>query len=201
MIRVLLAEDQAMVRQAIAGLLDLEPDIEVVAQVGRGDEVLGVAAEVRPDVTLLDIEMPGMSGLDVLGRLVKELPSCRVLMVTTFGRVGYLQRAMEAGATGFLLKDAPIAQLTDAIRRAVAGVRTVDPGLAATALSEGTNPLTARERQVLLKARTDAIVDEIAKDLYLSSGTTRNHLSAIMQKLGARNRAEALRIAEEKGWL
>jgi two-component system response regulator DesR len=201
MIRVLLAEDQAMVRQAIAGLLDLEPDIEVVAQVGRGDEVLGVAAEVRPDVTLLDIEMPGMSGLDVLGRLVKELPSCRVLMVTTFGRVGYLQRAMEAGATGFLLKDAPITQLTDAIRRAVAGVRTVDPGLAATALSEGTNPLTARERQVLLKARTDATVDEIAKDLYLSSGTTRNHLSAIMQKLGARNRAEALRIAEEKGWL
>ncbi len=201
MIRVLLAEDQAMVRQAIAGLLDLEPDIEVVAQVARGDEVLDVAVAVRPDVALLDIEMPGMSGLDVLGQLVKELPSCRVLMVTTFGRVGYLRRAMEAGATGFLLKDAPIAQLTDAIRRSLTGMRTVDPGLAATALSEGANPLSARERQVLLKARTGATVDEIAKALYLSPGTTRNHLSAIMQKLGARNRTEAVRVAEEKGWL
>lgn len=201
MIRVLLAEDQAMVRQAIAGLLNMEPDMEVVAEVSRGDEVIASVRTTNPDVALLDIEMPGMTGLEALARLKKDFPKCRVLIVTTFGRVGYMQRAMSLGADGFLLKDAPVKELTRAIRRAMAGERTVDPGLAAAALAEGGNPLTARELEVLQKARQDAPVAEIAKELFLSPGTTRNHLSTIMQKLGAHSRAEAVRIAEEKGWL
>jgi two-component system response regulator DesR len=201
MIRVLLAEDQAMVRQAIAGLLNLEEDMQVVAEVGRGDQVVTAASETRPDVALLDIEMPGMSGLEALSRLRAEIPECRVLIVTTFGRVGYLQRAMSSGAAGFLLKDAPIQELTRAIRRAVAGERTVDPGLAAAALAEGGNPLTHRELEVLQKARLDLSIAEMAEELHLSPGTTRNYLSVIMQKLGARSRAEAVHVAEEKGWL
>jgi two-component system response regulator DesR len=201
MIRILIAEDQAMVREAIAGLLDLEDDIEVVAQVGRGDEVLAAAHACEPDVALLDIEMPGASGLEVLGRLAAQRPGCRILILTTFGRPGYLRRAMEGGAAGFLLKDAPIAQLALAIRRAVAGERIVDPGLAAAALSEGPSPLTEREQEVLVASRQHATVAQVALALHLSPGTTRNHLSAIMGKLGAHSRIEALRIAEEKGWL
>jgi two-component system response regulator DesR len=201
MIRILIAEDQAMVREAIAGLLDLEDDIEVVAQVGRGDEVLAAAHACEPDVALLDIEMPGASGLEVLGRLAAQRPGCRILILTTFGRPGYLRRAMEGGAAGFLLKDAPIAQLALAIRRAVAGERIVDPGLAAAALSEGPSPLTEREQEVLVASRQHATVAQVALSLHLSPGTTRNHLSAIMGKLGAHSRIEALRIAEEKGWL
>jgi two-component system response regulator DesR len=201
MIRILIAEDQAMVREAIAGLLDLEDDLEVVAQVGRGDEVLAAARASRADVALLDIEMPGASGLEVLGRLAAQQPDCQILILTTFGRPGYLRRAMEGGAAGFLLKDAPIAELASAIRRATAGERIVDPGLAAAALSEGASPLTAREQEVLLAAREHATVAQVASALHLSPGTTRNHLSAIMGKLGAHSRIEALRIAEEKGWL
>jgi two-component system response regulator DesR len=201
MIRILIAEDQAMVREAIAGLLDLEDDLEVVAQVGRGDEVLEAARASRPDVALLDIEMPGASGLEVLGRLAGQRPDCRILILTTFGRPGYLRRAMEGGAAGFLLKDAPIAELSSAIRRAMAGERIVDPGLAAAALSEGPSPLTRREQEVLLASREHATVAQVALALHLSAGTTRNHLSAIMGKLGAHSRIEALRIAEEKGWL
>jgi two-component system response regulator DesR len=201
MIRILIAEDQAMVREAIAGLLDLEDDLEVVAQVGRGDEVLAAAVASRPDVALLDIEMPGLSGLEVLDRLAAQRPDCRILILTTFGRPGYLRRAMEGGAAGFLLKDAPIAQLASAIRRAMAGERIVDPGLAAAALSEGASPLTRREQEVLLASREHATVAQVAVALHLSPGTTRNHLSAIMGKLGAHSRIEALRIAEEKGWL
>jgi two-component system response regulator DesR len=201
MIRILIAEDQAMVREAIAGLLDLEDDIEVVAQVGRGDEVLAAAHACEPDVALLDIEMPGATGLEVLGRLAAQRPGCRILILTTFGRPGYLRRAMEGGAAGFLLKDAPIAQLSLAIRRAVAGERIVDPGLAAAALSEGPSPLTEREQEVLVASREHATVAQVALALHLSPGTTRNHLSAIMGKLGAHSRIEALRIAEEKGWL
>jgi two-component system, NarL family, response regulator DesR len=201
MIRILIAEDQAMVREAIAGLLDLEDDLEVVAQVGRGDEVLTAARASRPDVALLDIEMPGATGLEVLDRLAGERPDCRILILTTFGRPGYLRRAMEGGAAGFLLKDAPIAQLASAIRRAMAGERIVDPGLAAAALSEGASPLTRREQEVLLASREHATVAQVALALHLSPGTTRNHLSAIMGKLGAHSRIEALRIAEEKGWL
>jgi two-component system response regulator DesR len=201
MIRVLLAEDQTMVRGALASLLELEPDIEVVAQVARGDEVEAAALGARPDVALLDIEMPGITGLEAAGRLADRLPDCRVLILTTFGRPGYLRRAIASGAAGFMLKDAPITELAGAIRRAAAGERVVDPGLAAAALSEGESPFTAREHEVLIASRQHATVADIAAALYLSPGTVRNHLSSVMQKLGAANRAEALRVAEEKGWL
>jgi two-component system, NarL family, response regulator DesR len=200
-IRVLLAEDQGMVRGALASLLGLEPDIDVVAQVARGDEVVAAARSVDPDVALLDIEMPGATGLEALAELRGALPGCRILILTTFGRPGYLRRAMETGASGFLLKDAPAQELASAIRRAVAGERVVDPGLAAAALSEGDSPLTAREHEVLAASRNYATVADIAGALYLSPGTVRNHLSSVMQKLNARNRAEALKFAEEKGWL
>jgi two-component system response regulator DesR len=200
-IRVLLAEDQTMVRTALASLLNLEPDIEVVAQVSRGDEVTGAAVASTPDVALLDIEMPGATGLDAADELRRALPGCRVLILTTFGRPGYLRRAMEGGAAGFLLKDTPAGELAAAIRRAVAGERVVDPGLAAAALSQGESPLTPREHEVLLASREHATVAELASALYLSPGTVRNHLSSAMQKLDARNRAEAVRVAEEQGWL
>jgi two-component system, NarL family, response regulator DesR len=200
-IRVLLAEDQTMVRGALASLLDLEPDIEVVAQASRGDEVLAAAVASTPDVALLDIEMPGSTGLDAADELRRALPDCRILILTTFGRPGYLRRAMEGGAAGFLLKDAPATELAAAIRRAVAGERVVDPGLAAAALSQGESPLTPREHDVLLASRQHATVADLAGALYLSRGTVRNHLSSAMQKLDARNRAEAVRVAEEKGWL
>jgi two-component system, NarL family, response regulator DesR len=200
-IKVLIAEDQAMVRGALASLLALERDIEVVAQVARGDEVRAVALSVRPDVALLDIEMPGMTGLDAAADLQAQLPDCRVLILTTFGRPGYLRRAMEGGAAGFLLKDAPAPELAAAIRRAVAGERIVEPGLAAAALSEGESPLTPREREILVAARDHATVAELAAALFLSPGTVRNHLSAAMQKLDARNRGEAVRVAEDRGWL
>jgi two-component system response regulator DesR len=200
-IRVLLAEDQGMVRGALASLLGLEPDIEVVAQVGRGDEVIGAARAVDPDVALLDIEMPGATGLEALAQLRGAMPRCRILILTTFGRPGYLRRAMQTGASGFLLKDAPAQELASAIRRAVAGERVVDPGLAAAALSEGESPLTAREQEVLAASRNYATVADIAGALFLSPGTVRNHLSSVMQKLNARNRAEALKLAEAKGWL
>ena len=201
MIRVLLAEDQTMVRGALASLLELEPDIEVVAQAARGDEVADAAAGAHPDVALLDIEMPGMTGLEAAEQLAERVPDCRVLILTTFGRPGYLRRAIASGAAGFMLKDAPVTELASAIRRAAAGERVVDPGLAAAALSEGESPLTAREHEVLASSRQHATVAEIASALYLSPGTVRNHLSAAMHKLGAANRAEALRMAEEKGWL
>jgi two-component system response regulator DesR len=200
-IRVLIAEDQAMVRGALASLISLEPDIEVVAQVARGDEVHDAAAAHRPDVALLDIEMPGQSGLEAAERLLASPWGCRVLILTTFGRPGYLRRAMAGGASGFLLKDAPADQLAAAIRRAAAGERVVDPGLAAAALSQGDSPLTPREREVLAAARQHATVAELAAALYLSAGTVRNHLSAAIGKLEARDRAEAIRIAEEQGWL
>jgi two-component system, NarL family, response regulator DesR len=201
MIRVLIAEDQAMVRGALASLLGLEPDIEVVSQVARGDEVLDAVRAARPDVALLDIEMPGASGLEAAEQLRAEVPSCRILILTTFGRPGYLRRAMEQGAAGFLLKDAPAEQLASAIRRAHAGERVVDPGLAAAALSQGENPLTAREQEVLGAARHHATVADLAAALFLSPGTVRNHLSSVMQKLDARNRGEAIQRAEEHGWL
>jgi two-component system, NarL family, response regulator DesR len=201
MIRILIAEDQGMVRGALAPLLELEPDFEVVAQVARGDEVLEVALRVKPDVALLDIEMPGSSGLDAAELLAAALPACRVLILTTFGRPGYLRRAMEGGAAGFVLKDAPATELSAAIRRALGGERVVDPGLAAAALSQGECPLTPREHEVLAASRDHATVAELAQTLYLSPGTVRNHLSSVMQKLDARNRAEAVRMAEERGWL
>jgi two-component system response regulator DesR len=201
MIRVLLAEDQAMVRGALAALLTLEGDIEIVAEVGNGDDVVPTALSTRPDVALLDIEMPGCDGITAAATLHSQLPSCRVLILTTFGRPGYLRRAMESGVVGFLLKDAPSAQLATAIRRTVAGERVVDPTLAMAALSEGNNPLTERERAVLTAATGGASIAEIASSLFLSEGTVRNYLSVAIQKLGAHNRVEAAYIAEEKGWL
>ena len=201
MIRVLLAEDQAMVRGALAALLGREQDIEVVAEVARGDEVVQAALAVQPDIAVLDIEMPGGDGLAAAQALRKALPACRSVILTTFGRSGYLRRAMESGAVGFLLKDAPAAELAVALRRVMKGERVVDPELALSALSEGNNPLTTREREVLSVALSGVSLEEIAARLVLSEGTVRNHLSTAIQKLGARNRMEAARLAEQKGWL
>ena len=201
MTRILIAEDQEMISGALISLLELEDDLEVVAQVGRGDEVLEAARAAAPDVALLDIEMPGMTGLEALEQLAAELPAVKILILTTFGRPGYLRRAMEGGAAGFVLKDAPATELASAIRRALAGERIVDPGLAAAALSQGQSPLTPREHEVLAASRNYTTVAELANALYLSHGTVRNHLSSVMQKLDARNRGEAVRTAEERGWL
>jgi len=200
-IRVLLAEDQAMVRGALKSLLAPESDIEVVAEAARGDEVVKLARQTHPDVALLDIEMPGLDGISAAAALRGEMPSCRSLILTTFGKPGFLRRAMDAGAFGFLLKDAPSHELARAIRRTAAGERVVDPGLAASALGEGLSPLSERERQVLAATDRGADVEEIARTLFLSKGTVRNHLSTAIQKLGARNRAEAAKIADSKGWL
>jgi two-component system response regulator DesR len=200
-VRLLLADDQVMVRQALGTLLDLEDDFEVVASVGRGDEIVGAAREHRPDVALLDIEMPGLDGLAAAAVLAAQVPDCRVVMLTTFGRAGYLRRAMEAGAVGFVVKDAPADALADAIRRVVKGERVVDPALAVATLAAGESPLTARERDVLITARSGATIAEIATRLYLSEGTVRNYVSAAITKTGARNRVEAVRIADDRGWL
>ncbi len=201
MIRLLLAEDQSMVREALAALLGLEPDIEVVAQVARGDEVLAAAREHRVEVALLDIEMPGMTGIEAAAELHRELPGVKVVVVTTFGRPGYLRRAMESGADAFLVKDAPASQLAAAVRKVLGGERVIDPTLAAAALADGASPLTDREREVLRAAADGSTNAEIAAGLYLSQGTVRNYLSTAIQKLAARNRAEAVRMAREKGWL
>jgi two-component system response regulator DesR len=201
MIRVLLAEDQAMTRGALAALLGLAGDIEVVAEAARGDEVLPRALAYRPDVALLDIEMPGLDGLAAAAQLRRELPGCKVLILTTFGRPGYLRRAMESGVVGFLVKDAPASELATAIRRAMAGERVLDPTLAASALSEGPNPLTERERDVLAASADGASIAHVAAQLHLSEGTVRNYLSEAIQKLEARNRIEAAHLAQQKGWL
>jgi two-component system, NarL family, response regulator DesR len=201
MIRLLLADDQELIRHALAVLLDLQPDFEVVTSVGRGDEVVAAAREHQPDVALLDIEMPGIDGIAAAGALSKEVPGCRSLILTTFGRPGYLRRAMESGAYGFIVKDAPPEQLADAIRRVALGERVVDPVLAAATLASGASPLTVRERDVLVAARHGGTVAEIAGKLFLSEGTIRNYLSGAIAKAGARNRAEAVRIADERGWL
>jgi two-component system response regulator DesR len=200
-IRVLLAEDQGMMRGALATLLGLEDDLEVVAAVGRGDEVVAAAREHRADIAVLDIEMPGLNGLDAAAALRDAVPGCRVLIVTTFGRPGYLRRAMEAGASGFLIKDGPVEELAAAIRRVVAGETVVDPTLAAAALRAGPNPLSARERDVLAAAADGATIADIAARLHLSESTVRNYLSAAIGKTGTRNRIEAVRHARDNGWL
>ncbi|MDX3800375.1 response regulator transcription factor [Streptomyces sp. AK04-3B] len=200
-IRVLLAEDQGMMRGALALLLGLEADIEVVAQVGAGDRIVESALLHRPDVALLDIELPGISGLDAAAELREQAPDCRVLILTTFGRPGYLRRAMEAGAAGFLVKDGPVEELAEAIRRVLAGETVVDPALAAAALGAGPNPLTARERDVLNASADGATVADIADRLHLSESTVRNYLSSAIGKTGVRNRMEAMREARQQGWL
>jgi two-component system response regulator DesR len=200
-IRVLLAEDQGMMRGALTTLLGLEEDLEVVAAVGRGDEVATAAREHRADIALLDIEMPGRSGLEAAAELRAAVPGCKVLIVTTFGRPGYLRRAMEAGAGGFLIKDGPVEELAAAIRRVVAGETVVDPALAAAALRTGPNPLSARERDVLAAGADGATIADIAGRLHLSESTVRNYLSAAIGKTGTRNRIEAVRHARDNGWL
>ena len=200
-VRVLLAEDQAMVRGALSALLGLEEDVKIVAEAARGDEVVPAALLSSPDVALLDIEMPGVDGLEAAAALAEHVPACRVIVLTTFGRAGYLRRAMESGVVGFLLKDAPSSELADAVRRVAGGGRVVDPALAAAALSEGDNPLTRREREVLAASANGATIGDVAATLYLSEGTVRNYLSAAIKKLGTRNRFEAARRAERKGWL
>ena len=199
--RVLLAEDQGMMRGALALLLDLEDDIEVVAQVSAGDRIVDEALAARPDIALLDIELPGRSGLDAAAELRQRLPSCQVLILTTFGRPGYLRRAMEAGAAGFLVKDGPVEELADAIRRVLRGERVIDPALAAAALSAGPSPLTPREQDVLNAAADGATVADIAGRVFLSESTVRNYLSAAIGKTGTRNRIEAVRAARQNGWL
>ena len=200
-IRHLLADDQALVRGALATLLDLEPDMTVVAEVGRGDEVVAAARESNPDVALLDVEMPGMAGSEATRELRAALPDVKVVIVTTFGRPGFLRRALVAGANGFVVKDTPARQLADAVRRVNSGLRVVDPTLAADSLAVGESPLTARETEVIRAARAGGSVSDIAAAVFLSEGTVRNHLSAAIGKTGARNRADAVRIAEENGWL
>ncbi|MFC4010318.1 response regulator transcription factor [Nonomuraea purpurea] len=201
MIRVMLAEDQGMVRGALASLLGLEPDIEVVGEAADGEEALAVAAEVRPDIALLDIEMPGMDGLTACAEIIGRVPGCRVMILTTFGRPGYLRTAMEAGAVAFLVKDSPARELAAAIRRVQAGERVIDPGLAAAALSAGPNPLSPRERDVLEAAADGSTIGDIAGRLHLSEGTVRNYLSSAIQKTHARNRIEAVQRAKVQGWL
>jgi len=201
MIRVLIAEDQAMFRTAIRRLLELEGDLQIVAEVSGGDEVLESARRSGAAVALVDIELPGRDGLAAVADLTRELPSCRALVVTTFGRPGFLQRAMAAGAAGFISKDASPEMLAEAIRRVAAGDKVVDAGLAATAIRLGPSPLSGREREVLAATTSGATVAEIARTLHLSDGSVRNRISAAISKLGARNRADAVRIASESGWL
>lgn len=200
-IRLLLADDQALVRGALTALLDLETDLTVVAEVSRGDEVVAAAREHEPDVALLDVEMPGSDGVAAAREVLAAVPACRVLIVTTFGRPGYLSAAMAAGASGFVVKDTPARQLADAVRRVHAGMRVVDPQLAADSLAQGATPLTERETDALRAARDGGTIADIARQLQLSEGTVRNHLSSAIGKTGARTRAEAVRVADENGWL
>ena len=201
MIQVLLADDQALVRGALAALLDLEPDLRVVAQVGSGAEAVAACGVSRPDVALLDVEMPGMDGITATAEMKRQFPGVRVLIVTTFGRPGYLRRALRAGADGFVVKDTPASQLADAVRRVHAGFRVVDPILAADSAVSGESPLTGRETDVLRIALDGVTVEQIARRLSLSEGTVRNHLSSAIGKTGSRTRSEAARIATENGWL
>jgi two-component system, NarL family, response regulator DesR len=200
-IRVLLADDQALVRGALAAMLGLEPDIEVVAQVSSGEDVLAAARSSLPDVALVDVQMPGKDGITAAAELHRELPACRIVVCTTFGRPGYLSRAMAAGAVGFVVKDAPPETLVDAVRRVHAGLRVVDPALAAESLATGQSPLTDRERDVLRVASSGGTIADVARFLSLSQGTVRNHLSSAIGKTGARTRAEAAKVAEDHGWL
>jgi two-component system response regulator DesR len=199
-IRVLLVEDQAMVLGALAALLEIEGDLTIVGRAANGREALSLARNLRPDVIITDIEMPEMSGLDLAVALKAEKLPARVVMLTTFARPGYLRRALEAGASGYLLKDAPSEQLAAAVRRVHAGNRVIDPQLAADAWADA-DPLTDRERQVLRLAADGLSSPDIAVTLSLSEGTVRNYLSEAISKLGAKNRIEAANLARSRGWL
>ncbi|GAA4480932.1 response regulator transcription factor [Microbacterium panaciterrae] len=201
MIRILLADDQALVRGALATLLGLEDDLDVIAQVGRGDEVLAAVAQHLPDIALLDVEMPGVDGLSAAAQVRAAHPGVKVVIVTTFGRAGYLSRALAAGVSGYVVKDTPASELADVVRRVMRGETVIDAALATDALTAGVSPLTPREAEVLSAARGGGTIADVARILHLSEGTTRNHLSSAMQKLEARTRADAARIAEDRGWL
>jgi len=200
-IRLVIADDQALVRGALAALLGLETDIEVVAEAEDGESALAAVRAQHADVALLDVQMPGLDGLATAERLRRESPGCRVLMVTTFGRPGYVRRALQAGAAGFVVKDTPARQLADAVRKVHAGLRVIDPSLAAESLVAGESPLTPREVDVLRVSAGGGTVADIAREVFLSEGTVRNHLSSAMAKTGGRTRGDAARIAAENGWL
>jgi two-component system response regulator DesR len=200
-IRVVLAEDQTMVLGALSALLELEPDISVVARAVNGREALSAVASLSPNVLVTDIEMPIMTGLELAANLRTTHPAVRTIILTTFARPGYLRRALEAGARGYLLKDRPAAELADAVRRVNRGLRVVDPALATEAWNAELDPLTERERQILQRAGDGRSSSEIAAELHLSEGTVRNYLSEAIVKLGASNRVDAARIARTKGWL
>ncbi|BFH70725.1 DNA-binding response regulator [Paenibacillus dendritiformis] len=201
MIRIVIAEDQRLLRGALASLLDLEDDIEVVGQAGDGDEALALIARLEPDVCLMDIEMPAKSGLDVAEELKRRRLNSRVIILTTFARPGYFERAVKSGIQGYLLKDEPSERLAEAIRNVMRGEREISPELAFAVIREEDNPLTDREREILKLAAEGRTANEIASALYLSYGTVRNYLSSIMSKLEARTRIEAIEIARSKGWL
>lgn len=200
-IRVLIADDQDLVRGALAALLGMEPDLEVVAQVGRGDEVEAAARESGAQVALLDIEMPGATGIEACAALGREVPGCFPVIVTTFGRPGYLKRALAAGACGFVVKDTPPDRLAEAVRRVHAGLRVIDPTLAEESLFTPENPLTEREAEVCRAAEDGARLREVAARVHLSPGTVRNHLSAVIGKTGTDTRYEAVGQARDNGWL
>lgn len=201
MIRVVLADDQALVRGALKALLELEGDLEVVAEAGTGEELLVAVAEASPEVAVVDIEMPGWDGIAATGKIRAAHPETRVLILTTFGRPGYLRRALEAGASGFMVKDTPAEELARAVRDIAAGGRVVDPKLAAESLFEGENPLTPREQEVLREVERGRRVAGIAKAVHLSPGTVRNYLSSAISKTHADTSAGAARRARELGWL
>jgi two-component system response regulator DesR len=200
MIRILLADDQGMLRSALATLLSLEDDIEVVAQAGNGAEALELLRIHHPDVCVLDIEMPVMNGIEVAEKLKEIGHPCRVIMLTTFARAGYFQRAIASGVHGYLLKDGPSSELADAIRKVAAGGRVIHPELS-LAIWEQKNPLTEREADILREAAKGATLKEIGDSLYLSHGTVRNYMSEIIAKLEAKNKLDAIRIAQERGWI
>ncbi|PEP61912.1 MULTISPECIES: response regulator transcription factor [Bacillus] len=200
MIRIIIAEDQRMLRGALGALLDLEDDIEVVGQAENGEEALKLIEKLQPDISIMDIEMPIQSGLDVAEKLQKKKLLCKVMILTTFARPGYFERAMKAGVHGYLLKDSPSEDLAAAIRNVMQGKREISPELM-FGLWQEQNPLSDREKEVLLLAKEGKTANEIAKTLYLSSGTVRNYISDVLTKLNAKNRIEAIAIAEEKGWI
>ena len=201
MIRLLIADDQALVRGALGALLELEPDLTVVGMAADGAEAVRLAEELRPDVCLMDIQMPGMDGVEATRRIRQASEGTRVLVVTTFARPGYLRSALDAGASGFIVKDTPAEELAEAVRRVRSGLRVLDPVLAADSLFDGANPLSDREREVLRLAADGRSAAAIASEVFLSAGTVRNHLSAAIGKTGAANRAQAVRIAQDKGWI
>jgi two-component system response regulator DesR len=201
LIRIVIAEDMHMVRGALVALLEMEPDLKVVAQFDSGDRLVPTALELRPDVAIVDIDLPGLDGLSAADQLRTAVPTCRVLILTSLGRPGTFRRAMAAKVSGFLLKDAPPDQLADAVRKVAAGGRVIDPQLALAAWEVEENPLTRREVEVMRLAADGAEAMEIATRLFLSIGTVRNYLTSAVTKLNARNRVDAIRIAQDNGWL